>query len=877
MGILIPLSLFAQSEFLLDTNVVYVPAPGDQYYPSVAFDGSNYFVVWGAYLGGISGVLGARVTSDGIVLDPGAILISSNGLPYTGGSSPVVAFDGTNYIVVWQQGASTSADIYGARVTPDGIVIDTTGIPICTSANLQKNPAVAFDGTNYLVVWKDDRNGGGMYGGDIYGARVTPDGTVIDPDGIPICTVNNPQWTPAVAFDGTNYLVVWSDWRSGYCFNIYCARVSPDGVVLDPQGILLSNQNYNQWDPTVAFDGTNYLVVWEDVRASSANPGIYGARVTTSGTVLDPGGFPISLFFISMPDYVSSTIAFDGTNYLVVWSRDSDRNIYGARVTPDGSVLGSFSISAETNDQLNPALAFDGINYLVVWDDARNSGYTSLDIYGARVNTSGTVLDPDGICISVAGNCQNNPSTSFDGTNYLVVWQDFLGEDCDIYGVRVSQNGTLLEPSAIPISTAEYDQIDPSIIFGGTNYIVVWADTGNGDDKVYCARMSPDGIVLDPGGIFIANAGAYPYSPNFYPWVAVSFDNTNYFIVWADYRNGNWDIYAARVAQDGVVLDPGGIPIRNTNHREILPAVAFDGTNYLVVWQEMMGGTDSINGALVNQDGIVLDTIPICTNSSTAPSVAFDGTNYFVVWTDWRNSSSQIYGARVSPSGTVLDPQGIHIGGDYAMRPSVAFDGTNYLVVWQQGGDIYGGRVSTEGVVIDSFVVSNQFGEQTFPVVAHGLDNQLLIVYSGFTDYVNNHSANTWRIWGKFYPFTSVEETDLRTTPHALHSLEVHPNPFRNHLTIKFQIPNPKSKTNSKFQISNETEVISSQKSVVSIRIYDATGCLVKLFNHLTIQPFNQVVWDGTDDYGHRLPSGVYFVRLETGEYRQTEKVILIK
>ncbi len=73
-----------------------------------------------------------------------------------------------------------------------------------------------------------------------------------------------------------------------------------------------------------------------------------------------------------------------------------------------------------------------------------------------------------------------------------------------------------------------------------------------------------------------------------------------------------------------------------------------------------------------------------------------------------------------------------------------------------------------------------------------------------------------------------------------------------------------------------------AKKEVVRIRIYDPIGRLVKTLNlfqgnHSTTQPFNQVVWDGTDDSGHRLPGGIYFLRLEAGDYNKTEKVILVR
>ena len=103
-------------------------------------------------------------------------------------------------------------------------------------------------------------------------------------------------------------------------------------------------------------------------------------------------------------------------------------------------------------DQFSPAVAFDGTNYLVVWEDAR---WAAHDIYGARVSRGGTVLDPTGSRSRPRRDDQRVPSVAFDGTNYLVAWQDGrVGTTYDIYGARVSPAGTVLDPGGIPISTA---------------------------------------------------------------------------------------------------------------------------------------------------------------------------------------------------------------------------------------------------------------------------------------------------------------------------------------------------------------------------------------------------------------------------------------
>ena len=262
------------------------------------------------------------------------------------------------------------------------------------AAYSQGRPAAAFDGTNYLVVWTDNRSGSSE---DIYGARVNVGGVVLDPLGIAISTAETYQGCPAVAFNGTNFLVAWYDYRSGSSYDIYGARVSVGGAVLDPTGIAISTAAGFQEYPAVGSDGTNYLVVWHDGR-DVGDLHIYGARVSAGGAVLDPAGIAISTAAV---EQYRPRIAFDGTNCLVVWydyRSGSPMDIYGARVSAGGVVLdpAGIAISTAANEQVSPAIAFDGTNYLVVWEDRRSG---TSDIYGARVSVGGSVLDPSGIAI----------------------------------------------------------------------------------------------------------------------------------------------------------------------------------------------------------------------------------------------------------------------------------------------------------------------------------------------------------------------------------------------------------------------------------------------------------------------------------------------
>jgi hypothetical protein len=699
------------------SNPVVGAARGEQHEPALAFDGTNYLVAWRDHRSGISGIYGTRASPTGRVLDPSGIAISTQS-----GDIPAVAFDGTNYLVVWAVSPACppcgNDDIYGARVSTAGSVLDATPIPITTTTSHESSPAVAFDGTNYLVVWEHGPVA------SISGTRVSQAGTVLDPGGIAISTGD--VSSPALAFDGTNYLVVWTAGASNV--DVYGARVSRSGNVLDPAGIPISTAASDQFDAAVAFDGTNYLVVWADGRANGSH--VYGARVSPTGSVLDPAGIRISEGADGYPD-----LAFDGTNYLVVWwdVRTGGAAIYGARVSPAGAVLDPDGIEISPPalwDQDPPVVAFGGTDYLVVW--TRHKGYVGdhgprTDVQGVRVSPAGNSHSGSEFVVSTDVNDQEIPVIGFDGTNYLVVWEDYRSGWGDIYGTRVSPTGGVLDPGGIPIAlaTTEANFGWPALAFDGTNYLVAWTETHSANDsEIHGRRVTPAGVVLDPGGIAIAIWGE-----NYFP--ALAFDGTNYLVTWTA-RGNNRDIYGARVSPAGSVLDPTPIPISTTEQAERRPALSFDGTNYLVVWE----GWSGVRGARVSPAGVVVDPagIPISAASGqNGPAVAFDGTNYLVAW----EHGSDVHGARVSPAGIVLDPAGIPIStaANAQTDPALAFDGVNYLVVWADSrlgkGEVYGARVSSAGGVLDleGVPISTAPGQELHPVVVGGPAGRVAVAY----------------------------------------------------------------------------------------------------------------------------------------------------
>jgi len=83
--------------------------------------------------------------------------------------------------------------------------------------------------------------------------------------------------------------------------------------------------------------------------------------------------------------------------------------------------------------------------------------------------------------------------------------------------------------------------------------------------------------------------------------------------------------------------------------------------------------------------------------------------------------------------------------------------------------------------------------------------------------------------------------------------------------------PNPMNETTSiNFSIPTESNV--------NIQIFNATGQLVKtLVDQSMSSGYHVVQWDGSDDNGFEINSGVYFVRLQSGSFIQSKSVIKVK
>jgi len=95
--------------------------------------------------------------------------------------------------------------------------------------------------------------------------------------------------------------------------------------------------------------------------------------------------------------------------------------------------------------------------------------------------------------------------------------------------------------------------------------------------------------------------------------------------------------------------------------------------------------------------------------------------------------------------------------------------------------------------------------------------------------------------------------------PKAFALSQNYPNPFNPSTTVAYDIPEGK-------------------EAFVRMNVYNMRGQLIRtLVDELKSEGSYQVQWDGLDNSGRRVSSGVYFYRIVAGEFSQTRKMVILK
>jgi hypothetical protein len=439
------------------------------------------------------------------------------------------------------------------------------------------------------------------------------------------------------------------------------------------------------------------------------------------------------------------------------------------------------------------------------------------------------------------------------------------------YAIRIYTDGSTL---GLPLCSAEFGMLaEPSIVADDQcNAIIAFAFTPEGSIKdIYAQRNDFNGNALwDTCGIGVCTAAQWQSEPKQIPDGA-----RGAIIVWRDARNGNNDIYAQRVNAAGTMLwTEDGIEVCTESGSQEKHQMIMDGAGgVFVVWQDKRSGNFDIYAQRINSYGTALwtaDGVAVCTerNNQDYPFVvADDAGGAIVVWRDLRDGDYDVYAQRFDENGNMLwQANGIAVASGTANQrcQRIAADGAGgAIIAWVSEADIdfnvYAQRVDADGDFIwpgDCVPVCTAVGNQDNLAMA-GVSTGAAIIAWKDERSGEPYVSDVYAMMLNDQTVTAVAEGG-GVHPYKL-EIEIinYPNPFNPGTRIEYRV---------------------AERCHVNVHVYDIMGRRVKcLVDREEAGGIHSIEWNGVNEEGVPVASGVYFARLDAGTDSKTVKMVILR
>lgn len=647
-----------------------VQGMANQTMPRISWNGSNWLVLFQTtVLSGTgfyyeSALAAVRVSPTGQVLDPEPIRLY-NTAPV--GAAWAIASDGTDWIIVHQDG-----DLVGVRITADGQLQQPGTILVPQTYYMRFNMQLACASGTCLLTFNEQDNTGAI--------RFDSNFNVL---GGGLFTLLNTAYADALVANNTGFYTVWIKQMPDFSTALFGSRIDLNGNLLDGAGDMISPSTFQGVSTGVlGWDGTNWRVAWSMVFTA------YGARISTAGQILDPGGVLIPGVTLGATAVTSNgSLQMVRSEYI-----DNNYDVFTTNISPAFVPGAQVPLSVGAPAQLFVDTAVGSNGYMMAY---RSDTASEARIMAQPLSANGTPLTAGPIQLATAPtlNGPAAPSVAWNGSNYVITWSI----SNTIYAQRLQQNGTLIDASPIAVMPG-FGPADVSAL--GSTYLIAGRRVGSTPQVIsaYVARLDGNtGAVLDAtpkyvGGIYVRS-------------LAMTTMGNRWFLAF----HSNWSHDNPIGQTEGIfinadgTLEPSffvyGYYSTAGGNGIFQVAAAGNDTSALVVQSaELTSGVETdLVGVIVNSDGTTQPPINLTPwqGNQYRPHLAWDGSQYVLAYTEQRNrfaphtldqldARGDLYGMRITGNGTIVDPQGF-------IFSNIALSETHPNVVAANGISLFAG------------------------------------------------------------------------------------------------------------------------------------------------------------------------------------------
>lgn len=632
---------------------------------------------------------------------------------------------GDRVLLVAALDQTTCAEVIAFTVDPDTLASQTAPQLLTPAQCVTDRPTIAWNAqsSRFLVVW--GRHG---VGAELHGSLFDSTGTVLVPNFV-IASAANSAWAPDITAQGRDFVVTWTDDRlmSGRG-SIFLTTVSETGAVGTSVGVELSTAA--QGESCVEVTPRGLFVGWAEASV------LRGAWPPSGSLALGAGS--------------RTSCAPHGNDVVMAYETlGGGRPVVGAlRVTDGGVEHFGVGLSSGTWGRVSPRLVVAADRAFVAV-----TGTTTYvggnDVVGRAIDLApdASVYDAGVVTLSTSAATQDRVTAAFDGTRYLVAWNDYSRFSSYEAIGQLVESGTgrwLAGDAGLTLSVTSHNLASYPMLGAvpDAGFFMSWGDVGSGG--------ALDGRTISGTGALggwqrINDLSSYV---NTHVTVGLSSSYMTVFLRSDAVRLRRSALSGARL-QGETVITPTAAGANQ------LAAAALND----VVLTVFAGGDSGVNlhALRIDSDGGQVDPTQIIVSAAPGteadPAVAAGVGQWLVAWSRPQDggvsSPREVYAARVSADGTVLDAPVLLGPGS---QPTIAWWGGAYLVAWVATEDVVGRHVGADGVAAPAtlqLAPSPEFEQR--PRLTAGPPGELLLTWER---YVNAAPAYAFRAHGRLLSMT---------------------------------------------------------------------------------------------------------------------------